>query len=107
VGGGDGRTLAHAPECIPALVADLRPGAPWRSELGIVEPSQRLIEAIESLNELMQAAARAAGLTTFDAVLAAVREDRSGEQPLDELVRAVLRSTLEQRRSRQTAVPDS
>jgi hypothetical protein len=31
----------------------------------------------------------------------------SGEQPLDELVRAVLRSTLEQPRSRQAALPDS
>src|SRR5262245_10337426 len=99
-------TLAHAPERIPALVADARPGAAWRSELGIAEPSQRLVEAIEALNEVTQAAARAAGTPTFDAVLAAVREDRSGEQPLDELVRAVLRSTLEQLRSRQPAVPD-
>ena len=99
-------TLAHAPERIPALIADLRPGAPWRSELGIAEPSQRLIEAIQSLNELMQAAARATGTTTFDAVLDAVREDRPSEQPLDELLRAVLRSTLEQLRSRQAAVPD-
>jgi len=100
-------TLAHAPERITALVEDLRPGVAWRSELGIAEPSQRLVEAIESLNELMQAAARGAFAPTFDEVLAAVREDRSGEQPLDQLVRAVLRSTLEQLRSRQAVVPDS
>ena len=99
-------TLAHAPERIPARVEDVRPGAAWRSELGIAEPSQRLVEAIESLDETMQAAARPAGTPTFDAVLAAVREDRSGEQPLDELVRAVLRSTLEQLRSRQVEMPD-
>ena len=49
----------------------------------------------------IQAAARADGAPTFDAVLAAVREDTSGKRPLDELVRAVLRSTLEQLRSRQ------
>ena len=100
-------TLAHAPERIAGLVADSRPGAAWRSELGIAEPSQRLVEAIESLSEIMQAAARAAGAPASDAVLAAVREDTSGKQPLDELVRAVLRSTLEQLRSRQAAVPDS
>jgi len=99
-------TLAHVPERIPALIADLRPGAAWRSELGIAEPSHRLVQAVESLDETMKAAARAAGTPTFDAVLAAVREDRSGEPPLDELVRAVLRSTLEQRRSRQAAMPD-
>jgi hypothetical protein len=93
-------TLAHAPERIPALVAGARPGAAWRSPLGIAEPSQQLGEAIESLDELMQAAG-----PTFDAVLAAAREDRSGEQALDELVRAVLRSTLEQLCSRQAAAP--
>jgi hypothetical protein len=38
-------------------------------------------------------------------VLAAARDDRSGEQPLDELVRAVLRSTTEQLCSRQAATP--
>ena len=92
--------LAYAPEQIPALVADARPGAAWRSALGIAEPSKQLGEAIESLDDLM----RAAG-PTFDAVLAAAYEDRSGEQALDELVRTVLRSTLEQRSSRQAAVP--
>jgi hypothetical protein len=40
-------------------------------------------------------------------VLAAVREERSGEQPLDHVVRAAMRSTLEQFRSRQTVVRDS
>jgi hypothetical protein len=100
-------TLAHAPERSAALLADVRPGAPWRSELGIAEPSQRLVEAIEYLDEMVRAAARPAGAPTLDAVLAAVREDRSGEQPLDELVRTVLRSTLEQLRSRQAAAPDN
>lgn len=91
--------LAHAPEQIPALVADVRPGAAWRSALGIAEPSQKLEAAIESLDELTNAAG-----PTFNAVLAAARADRSGEQPLDELVRAVLRSTLEQHSSRQAAL---
>jgi hypothetical protein len=99
-------TLAHGPERIPALVADARPGAVWRSELGIAELSPQLGEAIESLDETIQAATRAGGTPTFDAVLAAANEYRSGEQTLGELVGSVLRSTLEQLRSRQAAVSD-
>jgi hypothetical protein len=99
-------TLAHGPERIPALVADARPGAVWRSELGIAEPSPQLGEAIESLDETIQAATREGGTPTFDAVLAAAYEYRSGEQALGELVGSVLRSTLEQLRSRQAAVSD-
>ena len=95
-----GETLAHAPEHIPALLADARPGATWRSALGIAEPSQQLGAAIESLDGLMQAAG-----PTFDAVLARAREERSDEQALDALVRAVLRSTLEQLSSRQAMAP--
>jgi len=97
-------TLAHAPERIPALVADARPGAAWRSELGIAEPSPQLGEAIERLDERTQAAARPGGTPTFDAVLAAAYESRSGEQTLGELVGSVLRSTLEQLRSRQAGM---
>ena len=100
-------TLAHAPERIHALVADVRPGAAWRSELGIAEPPPQLGDAIEALNATMQAAAPGGGAALFDAVLAAAYEDRSGEQTLGELVASVLRSTLEQLRSRQPAVPDS
>jgi hypothetical protein len=99
-------TLAHAPERIPALVADIRAGAAWRSELGVAEPSQRLVEAIESLKDVLEATAQA-GTPTFDAVLAEVRADRAGGQALEELVRTVLRSTLEQLRSRQAVVGDS
>ena len=94
-------TLAHAPERVPALIGDARPGAAWRSEFGIAEPSSQLGEAIESLNEKLQAAARASATRTFDAVLVAASADRSGEHTLGELVDSVLRSTLEQHRSRQ------
>jgi hypothetical protein len=94
-------TLAHAPERFRELMADARPGAAWRSELGIAEPSPQLGEAIDSLTEKLEAAARASGTRTFDAVLAAASADRSGEHTLGELVDSVLRSTLEQHRSRQ------
>ena len=103
---GAAETLALAPERIPALLDDARAGAAWRSALGIAEPSPQLGEAIESLREVIEGAAPADGGASFDAVLADSREDRSGEQPLDELVRSVLRANLEQLRSRQAAASD-
>jgi hypothetical protein len=99
-------TLAHAPERIPALLADARPGAAWRSALGIADPAPNLDEAIASLSAVIEAAAPADDPPSFDAVLAASRETRLGEQPLDELVRSALRATLEQLRSRQAAAPN-
>jgi hypothetical protein len=101
------QTLAHAPERIPALLADARPGAAWRSALGIADPSPPLDKAIASLSAVIDAATSADGPPPFDAVLAASRETRVGEQPLDELVRSALRATLEQLLSRQAAAPDS
>ena len=83
------------------MIGNARPGAVWRSEFGIAEPSPQLGEAIESLNEKLQAAARASATRTFDAVLVAASADRSGAHTLGELVDSVLRSTLEQHRSRQ------
>ena len=100
------QTLAHAPERMPALLADARPGAPWRSALGIADPSPKLNEAIASLSAVIEGATPADGPPSFDAVLAASRETRVGEQPLDEIVRSALRATLEQLRSRQAAAPD-
>jgi hypothetical protein len=90
------QALEHVPERIPTLLADARPGAAWRSALGLPEPSLQLDQAIASLSAVVEGA-------TFDTVLAASRETRAGEQPLDELVRSVLRATLEQLRSRQAA----
>ena len=102
---GVAETLAHAPARLPALLADARPGAAWRSALGIADPSPQLDKAITFLSAVIEGAAPAAGLPSFDAVLAASREDRVGEQPLDELVRSALRAALEQLRSRQPRQP--
>jgi hypothetical protein len=99
-------TLAHAPERMPALVANARPGSAWRSELGIAEPSPALGEAIESLGERMRVAARTGGTPTFDAVLEAAYDEGSGEQTLGDLVDSVLRSIFEQFRSREASVSD-
>jgi hypothetical protein len=101
------QTLAHAPERVPALLADARPGAAWRSGLGIADPSPQLDKALASVSAVIDGAAPAGGPPSFDAVLAASRETRAGEQPLDELVRSALRATLEQLLSRQAAGPES
>jgi hypothetical protein len=95
------QTLAHAPERMPALLADARPGAAWRSAFGIADPSPQLDMAIASLSAVIDGATPAGGPPSFDAVLAASRETRADEQPLDEIVRSALRATLEQLRSRQ------
>jgi hypothetical protein len=96
-------TLAHAPECIETLLADANAGAGWRAELGITEPSQRLGEAIALLDRAVRAATPREGVAAFDALLSSCRENRPGEQRLDSLVRRVLRSTLEQLRTRRAA----
>jgi hypothetical protein len=100
------QALAHAPERMPDLLADARPGTVWRSVLGIADPSPQLDKAIASLSAVIDAATPADGPPSFDSVLAASRETRVGEQPLDEIVRSALRATLEQLRSRQAAAPD-
>ena len=100
-------TVAHAPERIPALLADARPGAAWRSALRLADPSPNLNNAIASLSAVIEGAAPAHDPPSFDALLAASRETRAGEPPLDELVRSAIRATLEQLRSRQAAAPES
>jgi hypothetical protein len=52
-------TLAHAPERIPAVLADARPGAAWRSALGIAGPSPQLDRAIAFLSAVIEGAAPA------------------------------------------------
>jgi hypothetical protein len=98
-------TLAHGPERIPALLADARPGAAWRSALGIADPSPQLDKAIAFLSAVIEGAAPADGPPSFDAVFAASRQGRVGGQPLDDLVHSALRAALEQRRSRQLRRP--
>jgi hypothetical protein len=98
--------LAYTPGRARALLADAHPGAPWRTDLGIAEPPPRLNQAIESIGRALAATTPTDGTPTFDALLDSVRQDRDDEQGLDRLVRQVLRSTLEQLRSRQATEAD-
>lgn len=95
--------LEHAPEQVVSLVAGARPGLPWRAALKIAEPSAELSQAIDIVAELVRTSISASGDPTFDALIDAASEDRPSETRLARLVRAVLRSTLEQHRTRQPA----
>jgi len=97
---GVAEVLAYAPNRAARLLEDARSGAPWRTTLGLPEPSPRLSAAIDSLRREVQAVTPEPGPTAFDALLTAAGADRPGEQELDGLVRRVLRAMLEQRRTR-------
>ena len=100
--------LAYTPARVQAVLADARPGAAWQSDLGIAEPSPRLSDAIDAIERALRATMAPGGAPpSFDALLRAVQEDQPGESALDGLARRVLRSTLEQLRTRQAEEADS
>jgi len=93
--------LVFAPERIPAVTADARPGAPWRAGLRLPEPSPPLSDAIDSMLSAVRTATAAGGEPPPDAVLAAIRDSQPGEPGTDTMARLVLRAALEQRRTQQ------
>ncbi len=93
--------LAYTPARARAVLADARPGAPWRRDLGIAEPPPRLGDAIDSIERAVDAAMPPGAAPSLDALLLAVRDRQPGESALDALARRVLRSTLEQLCTRQ------
>jgi hypothetical protein len=95
--------LAHAPEYVETLLASANVSAPWRAAMQLEEPSQQLDEALSSLKRAVQAVTPPGGTPTTDALLSYCREERLDERGLDRLLRRVLRSTLEQLRTRQAA----
>ena len=97
---GVSEAAAFAPERIDLLLAAARPGAAWRAELGLPEPSPRLVDAIESLGRLAQAVPLHDGSSSFDDLLTAAEEDHPGGK-IDRVVRHTLLAMLEERRSRQ------
>ena len=90
--------LASTPSGVDATLSAAQAGAPWRSALGIAEPSARLREAIECM-------ARAVRTVTdsdlpMPALVLSLRDGHQGERGLESLVLRVLRSALEQRLTR-------
>jgi hypothetical protein len=98
---GVSEAAAYAPERIETLLAVAGPGARWRAEFGVPEPSPRLADALASLGRVTNAAPRRAAGSSFDTLLTAARQDHPDDTALDGLVRNVVLSTLEERRTRQ------
>ena len=93
--------LECAPERLEAVLAEARADVAWRDTLRLPQPSPPLGRAIDAMERMVRAATSAEGATSFDALLAAAADDRPDDHGLDRLVRRVLRSMLEQRRTRQ------
>jgi hypothetical protein len=94
------RRFGKAPEGVADVLADADAGAPWRAELGIVESSAQLVEAIRLVGQAVRASTPSGGSPTFGASLLAAQDNSGEEQGLGHLARQVLRATLEQRQQR-------
>jgi hypothetical protein len=93
--------LVFAPNRIETVPAAAQAGAPWRAELRICEPSPSLNHALSGLARAVRTAAATGSNPPLDALLHAIGDSQPAEPALDRLVRAVLRSALEQRQARQ------
>jgi hypothetical protein len=93
-------TLAYAPDHTLPLLEDAGAEASWRGSLGLPEPPAPVAHAIEALDRVVQSAIQEDSTPTFDAVLAATQTPQPDESALDALARRVLRSILDQLRSR-------
>ena len=91
--------LAFAPASIQALAADAQPGARWRDELQVGEPSPPLRHAINHMAQTAQTAAAVGGDPPLEAARLAAEGSQPGQSALDSLARAVLRSALQQRQT--------
>jgi len=95
--------LAFAPTSIEALGTDAQPGARWRDELRICEPSLSLRHAINRITQTARTALAAGAGLPLDTALLAAQDSQPDQSALDKLARAVLRSALQQRQTRAAA----
>jgi hypothetical protein len=91
--------LAFAPDRVEPLLADARGATPWRGWFGIPEPSHRLDDALQFLEQAVLSAA--GNPPSLETVLMICQRPRLGEPELDTFVRRVLRLAVEQVRARQ------
>ena len=103
---GVAEALAYTPEGAEDLLADAGQGGSWRAAFELAAPPARVTEAIDVMAHMLAAATPVGGPPSFDALLIATQESRPDERPLDGLVRRVLRSALEQLRTRQSVTTD-
>jgi hypothetical protein len=93
-------TLAYAPHETLPLLGEAGAVASWRGSFGLLEPPAPVAHAIETLERVVRSSIEGENTPTFDAVLAATQTPQPEESALDGLARRVLRSTLDQLRSR-------
>jgi hypothetical protein len=93
--------VSHAPDRTAEVFANARAAAPWRTVMGLPQPSARLRTAIESMEQTVGSLDVAHCEPTSGALLAAAAQDLPDDDPLDSLVRRVLLAMLEERRTRQ------
>jgi hypothetical protein len=91
--------LVYDPECVEALLIEAQGNSPWRTELGIPEPSPQLGQAIYFISQAVRAVAPLNGELTFHALHISCLDEKTAEGAVDRLARRVLRSTLEQVRT--------
>jgi hypothetical protein len=98
---GAAEALAHAPERAVAVVADAHAGAGWRPSLGLPEPSEPIIAAIDCLEKTVRAASQLGNEPPrVKGMVSALRDDPPDETELQGLVRRVLAAMLEERATR-------
>jgi hypothetical protein len=93
-------TLVYTPHHTLPLLAEAGTDASWRSSLGLPEPPALVADAIQALQRVVQSSIQDHSTPTFQATLAATQAPQPQESTLDALARRVLRSTLDQLRSR-------
>jgi hypothetical protein len=98
---GAAEALAHVPERAAAVVADAGAGAGWRATLGLPEPSEPIIGAIDCLEKTVRATSSLSGEPpSLKEMVSALRGDPPDETDLQGLVRRVLAAMLEERATR-------
>jgi hypothetical protein len=93
-------TLAYAPHQTLPVLGEAAADASWRGSFGLLQPPAPVAQAIEAVERVVQRSIQGQSTPTFDAVLAATQTPQHEESALEGLARRVLRSTLDQLRSR-------
>jgi hypothetical protein len=89
--------MEHSPELVDQLIEDAVPGAPWRRDLGLPDPSPSLARALTAVGDAVRATA-GSERPRDAAVLERLQNGSPDGDSTVTLARAVLRAALEARR---------
>lgn len=92
---------SFAPGRLDAVLASAHAGTSWRTAVEIPEPSSRLEQAMDSIDEVVRTAIGSGRTPGLGVLLHTVCDSQPADSPLDRLSLRVLRAVLEQRQSRQ------